>query len=497
MSKQTDEFNNLINEADSYDDEQLEFVDLDDQADELEPLEPPKTEEPELGEPQGVIQDDGEGTAFVADWDTIEKNYQEKHFGSERSHHSHRHHHHHHHSSSDSGDSSKSEHSHHSSHSSGDGSKSEHSSSGSHRHHSSSHSSRRHSSSKKGSRRKDKEPRKKWSKKKKIIVSIVAFLLCIIIGSIGALLFLRWQGKQEFTNYDQLNLNLPDWVKYRDGGFYIYYKGHEYTFNKNIATVLFMGVDNRELKTNAKMGTAGQADAIYLFTFNVVTDEMKILCLNRDTMTDISRYDVEGNYIDTKKTQLCLAYAFGDGKKTSAENEKTAVQRLIYNIPLYTYYAIDLSAIKILNDDVGGVPVTPQFNFREFKKGVPVVLKGNQAETFVRHRDIRLMDDNLRRIECQKQYIQKFAERVVPATRSNLNTPSKLYNHSQRYTVSNLDAPKLVYLATDLSFGFRGFTMLNTQGTYKKVKDDSSAEYFLKEVPFFETILDIFYTQTG
>ncbi len=290
---------------------------------------------------------------------------------------------------------------------------------------------------------------------------------------------------------------LPEWVDYRDGGYIIYYKGHEYTFNKNIATILFMGVDNRKLKTNAKMGTAGQADALYLMTFDVTTSKMRVLCINRDTMTDVSRYDEAGNYIDTKTTQLCLAYAFGDGKKTSADNQKTAVQRLIYNIPINAYYAIDLSAIKILNDDVGGVKVTPGYNFLEFKKGVPITLKGKQAETFVRYRNIKLMDDNLRRIECQKTYIQGFLGKIIPATRSNLNTPSKLYNHSKKYTVSSIDFPKLVYLATDLTFSFNGFEMINTKGEYKKVKDDASAEFFLKEKPFFETILDIFYVQTG
>ena len=290
---------------------------------------------------------------------------------------------------------------------------------------------------------------------------------------------------------------LPDWVDYRDGGYIVYYKGHEYTFNKNIATILFMGVDNRKLKTKAKMGTAGQADALYLMTFDVTNSKMRVLCINRDTMTDISRYDEAGNYLDTKKTQLCLAYAFGNGKKTSAENQKTAVQRLIYNIPVNAYYCIDLSAIKILNDDLKGVRVTPGYDFLKFRKGVPITLKGGQAETFVRYRNVKLVDDNLRRIECQKTYIRGFFKRIVPATRSNLNTPSKLYKHSQEYTVSSLDAAKLVYLATDLAFNYSGFEMINTKGKYKMVEGDASAEYFLKEVPFFETILDIFYTQTG
>ena len=496
MSKQTDDLKNLINESDVYDDEELEFIDLDESEEEFKASEPESKEPETPGKPKdskdSLIQDAGEGTGFVADWDTIEKNYQEQHFGSSHSHH---HHHHRHHSSGEhsSGEHSSGEHKHHSGgeHSSGEH---KHHSSHEHRHHHSSHSSSRHSSNKK---KKEKKERKKWSTQKKIIVGILLFLLCIIIGVVAAFFIMRWQGKKDLTNHDQLNLNLPDWVDYKDGGYIIYYKGHEYTYNDNIATVLFMGIDNRKLKTHAKMGTAGQADALYLMTFDVNTKKMKILCINRDTMTDISRYDVEGNYIDTKTTQICLAYAFGDGKKTSAENEKTAVQRLMYNIPVNAYYAIDLSAIKILNDDLGGVPVTPQYTFRGFKKGVPITLKGDQAETFVRHRDIRKTDDNLRRMECQKTYIQAFAQRVVPATTNNLNTPSKLYNHSKKYTVSNINAPELVYLATELAFGFQGFEMIGTQGKYKLVKGDASAEFFIKEKPFFESLLDIFYIQTG
>lgn len=475
MSKPTDETNNLIDKSDAKANE--EIIDL---------------QEVDSKSDGGVIQDTGDGTSFVADWDAIEENYQKANFGSHRSHRSHRHH-----SSSHSSSSDKSSSSHHSS---SDKSSSSHRSSSEHRHHSSHsshHSSKRHSSKSRSSDKKEKKERKKWSKKKKIIIGILLFFLCIIIGAISAIFIMRWYGKKELTNYDNLNLMFPDWVDYRDGGYIVYYKGHEYTFNDNIATILFMGIDNRELKTNAKMGTAGQADALYLLTYDIDTAKMRVLCINRDTMTDISRYDVAGNYIDTKTTQVCLAYAFGDGKKTSAENETTAVQRLIYNIPINVYYAIDLSAIKILNDDVGGVPVTPQYTFGQFKKGVPITLKGNQAEAFVRTRDIKLMDDNLRRIECQKAYIRSFLGRVLPATRSNLNTPSKLYNHSQKYTVTNVDASMLVYLATDLTFRFNGFEMINTKGTYKKVPEDPSAEFFLKEVPFFETILDIFYIQTG
>ncbi len=459
MSKPTDDLklNTSQTNIDPDDDKNLDFID-----------------EKKAG--QGLIKDTGEGTGFSADWDAIEENYQRANFGSHS-------HHHRHHSSS-----SSSRHSH-----SGSGS-GKHSHSSSHKHHTHHHgSSKKHSSNDK----KDKKERKKWSKKKKIIVSILLFFFCIIIGTISALLILRYQGKQALTNYDQLNLTFPDWVDYRDGGYIVYYKGHEYTFNKNVGTFLFMGVDNRKFKKNDKIGNAGQADALFLLTYDVSTSKMRVLCLNRDTMTDVSRYDESGKYLDTKTTQLCLAYAFGDGRKTSAENERTAVQRLIYNIPINTYYAIDLSAIKILNDDVGGVTVTPKYTFAQFIKDKTITLKGNQAETFVRYRNIKLMDDNLRRIECQKTYITGFLGRILPATKDDFGTPSKLYNHSKKFTVTNVDSSVLAYAVMDMAFNYNGFEMINTKGEYKKVAGDASAEYFLKEVPFFETILDIFYTQTG
>ena len=82
----------------------------------------------EGSEDPGFIKDTGEGTGFVADWDAIEKNYQEANFG-----------HHHHHSHSSSRHRSSSSH---------------HSSSGKHHHssHSSSKSTKHHNSKKKDSK---------------------------------------------------------------------------------------------------------------------------------------------------------------------------------------------------------------------------------------------------------------------------------------------------------------------------------------------------------
>lgn len=331
---------------------------------------------------------------------------------------------------------------------------------------------------------------KKKHKKLKIVLIVI---LCIVLAVISTLTALYFIGRNQLLNYDAAKITPPDFADYEDNGKTVYYKGHKYTFNEHIASILFMGIDNRKLKENAVAGTAGQADALYLFTYDLTTGKIRVLSLNRDTMVDISRYDDQGNFYDTANSQLCLAYAYGDGKKVSAENQVFAVERLIYNIPINGYYAIDLSAIKTLNDDIGGVTLTPEYTFKSFTKGVQVTLKGDKAEEFVRTRDTSLLDDNLRRIECQKLYINSFANQIVPAIKSDIGVVNKLYKHSSENTVTNVNIATMFYLASSLATNYSGLGMTSFTGEYKVIKGDEFPEYKLHKKKAFETVLDIFY----
>lgn len=400
--------------------------------------------------PDDAIKDTDDAQGFEVDWELVEEKYRQKH--QHRSHHR-------------SSDSDNLEH--HHSFASDDGRK-----------------------NKKGN-----IPKKKWSKKKKILIGILIFFLCLIIGLISTFFILRYLGKQALLDYNDLNIAVPEGIDYEDNGQIIYYKGHTYQFNENIASVLFMGIDNRELKENATAGTAGQADALYLFTYNSLTGQIKVLSLNRDTMTDIGRYDANGTYYDTTTSQLCLAYAYGDGKTLSAENQVTAVERLLYNIPINAYYAINLDAIKILNDDIGGVTLTPEYSFGNFVKGQQVTIKGDMAEQFVRYRDTSLLDDNLRRMACQQLYINSFANQIVPAIKKDLQVPVNLYQHSSDYTVTNIQLPILTYLGSSLATNFSGLNMTTTSGKYVDVPSDESAEYMVEKKKLFETVLDFYYTK--
>lgn len=403
---------------------------------------------------QNVIIDKENSQGFNVDWDTIEENYQK----SRRRRHSH-----------------SSQTKHHSS--------SSHSTSGDKSNH--------------GNSKKSTGGKKKWSLPKKILVGILLFLLCLIIGIAAAFFIMRYNGEHSLLNYDNLNVEVPDELDYEDNGRVVYYKGERYEFNTRIATILFMGIDKREMETGAIAGTGGQADALYLLTYDTTTGKIKILCLNRDSMTDISRYDEAGVYYDTSEAQLCLAYAYGDGQQLSAENQVTAVERFIYNVPINAYYAIDLSALKILNDDIGGVTLTPQYTFKSFTKGLEITIKGDMAEEFVRYRDYTLLDDNLRRMACQRQYINAFANQIVPAIKNDYSVPMKLYEDTSQYTVTNISASDLTYLASTLALKYSGIELITTTGEYKDVPDDEFAQFIVDKTDLFETVLDLFYVKSS
>lgn len=428
-----------------------------------------------------VIKDTSNNLEFDVDWETVERNYKYD---------SHHHRHHRHHSSSNSDKPTG-----FNNNSSTNVDKSENFDANA------STNKQKHNKLKKDDQtnthkhknvKDDNQNLKKKHKKLKIFLIILLSLLIIIAIVLGVLNYI---GRKKLLNYRNLHVNVPLGIQYEDDGRIVYYNGHTYEFNDNIASILFMGIDNRKLKDNAVSGTGGQADALYLFTYDTKSGHIEVLSLNRDIMTDISRYDEGGNYVDTATAQLCLAYAYGDGKQTSAENQVTATERLLYNIPINAYYAIDLDAIKILNDDVGGVTVTPDYTFESFTKGQTVTLKGDMAEAFVRHRDTSLLDDNLRRMDCQKQYLTAFVGSIIPAIRKDFHVSLDLYKDTTTNTVTNISAPILTYLGWSLATNYTGLNIQSTSGKYVDSPKDSSAEYKISKKKLFETVLDFYYKQ--
>lgn len=373
------------------------------------------------------------------------------------------HHHHHHHSSSGSS------HSHHGSH----GHHSSHGHHGKHRH-----------------RKKHRLP---------LIVRIFIVILAIIFAAVaiigGTYIYLRE------TGHNSLVIE-PSNPKYEET---IVYNGHTYVYDRNKVAFAFIGVDRESIAPDDDelIGNSGQADTDIVGVIDTNTGEISVITIPRDTMVDIDLYTVSGEFVRTENMQLCLAYAYGDGGASSCENVITSISRILGNVPVEKYFALDLSGIAPLNDAVGGVTVTSLYDFpaEGVYKGDEVTIWGDFAETYVRHRDMDSIDASLNRTERQTQYIKAYVEQLRKAVTSDFSVISDLYNTASEYSQTNISLNEVTYLASVvLSNGISGYTQYTLDGEMRAsdtVTEDVFAEYYLDEDSVMDVVVNCFYEQVN
>ena len=335
--------------------------------------------------------------------------------------------------------------------------------------------------------------RKKMKTWKKVLIGIGCTLLSLIILIVGTFMFLVIRGGQELLG-GEFKITAPTGVEaqVQDDGEYIVYKGKTYQLNKNITSILFMGVDKRELQTTEVSGTGGQADVLVLMAYDTKSGKISMINISRDTMTDVTVYSANGGYVGSETQQICLSYAYGDGKKTSCDNTVNSVKRLFYNIPIRSYLALDLDGIAAVNDSIGGVDVTSPETVGSFKAGQRYHLEGEQSESFVRARGHESADANTLRMQRQQIYATEFMNKMISKTKQQITTPVDLFNASSPYTCTNLNPSKITYLAQSavLSNGM-SVEMKTVPGTAKMGK--TYAEYYINEEQFFELFLSVYY----
>ena len=237
------------------------------------------------------------------------------------------------------------------------------------------------------------------------------------------------------------------------------YDGQEYPMKPHLQTVLLIGTDALEAYEEKTEGVKPfynyhQADFLTLVVLDTDNNTAEILQLNRDTMTDVPWLDVLGEYGGTEFKQLCLAYNYGDGGMKSCKNTVSAVSGLLFDAPIDHYIQIPMTAIGVLNDLVGGVPVTIEEDLTAidpaFTEGAAVWLDGGQAEKFVRARMALENDTNLARMKRQRQYLDSFQKRAREAFNSDSEFMVKLLEKLSEFLQSDLTAQQLSDLVTRL-----------------------------------------------
>ncbi len=340
-------------------------------------------------------------------------------------------------------------------------------------------------------------PKKKKKSAGRIILGAIIFILLLGLVAVGTLFFMINSGKNNLLDYEDTVVESVEEAEVEDDGKTVRYNGKIYRLNENILSVACMGVDTKNINQNDTIGTAGQADTLVIIAYDTKTGKTKLLSIPRDTIGEVDIYDTKGSFVRVEETQVCLAYAYGDGGKTSCENVVASLQKLMFGIPIRSYAALDLKGIAPLNDAVGGVTVTPNESFGNFKAGKTVKLRGDMAMDFVRYRDHKDVSGNLDRMGRQTQYIKGFAKAGVEKIGTDVSAITKIYNTAMNYAYTNVSLSDVSYLAVEFVTKSNGqFETFSTPG--KMVAgEDKHSEYYIDETAFYETILSIYYNEVG
>ena len=283
----------------------------------------------------------------------------------------------------------------------------------------------------------------------------LSLLLCIVLLAaliFGAYLYSEKMNQQPIQNAGTAQNAVRKAVSLR-------YKGTEYPMRKHLETILLIGTDSTEQYEEKTEGVRPfysyhQADFLMLLVLDHDAKTVEILQMNRDTMTDVPWLDVLGKVGGTEYKQLCLAFNYGDGGAASCKNTLNAVSGLLFDAPIESYIQIPMTAIPVLNDLVGGVPVTIAEDMTmidpDFVQGATVRLTGSQAEKYVRARRSLEDDTNISRMRRQREYLDSFQKCARDKFHSDSEFALKLVEKLGTFMQSNMTGQQLSNLIEKL-----------------------------------------------
>lgn len=220
--------------------------------------------------------------------------------------------------------------------------------------------------------------------------------------------------------------------------------GVKYFPRQDITVMLIMGIDEvGPVKDSGSYNNTGEADMIALVVFDETNEQMDILYINRDTMVDMPVLGIGGKPAGTANRQIAVSHTYGSGLEDSCENTKKTVSDLLYGLPINYYVAMNMDAIPILNDAVGGVTVTVVDDFSDVNPNIlmgQTTLMGQDALDYVQERREVGDQKNTSRMERQKEYMKNFLSAFKSKTSASDMFVLNTYEQVSDYIVTDLVA---------------------------------------------------------
>ena len=270
--------------------------------------------------------------------------------------------------------------------------------------------------------------------------------------------------------------------------------GVTYRKKSRLTTILVMGVDH-DTQDSYEYRKAGQADFLRLVVLDDADKTVQQLQIDRDTITPVTVLGLLGDRYEPVTQQICLGYAFGDGRQTSCEVTVEAVENLLGGQEIDQYLAMGLDGISTLNDLAGGVTVTLEDDFSAIDpamtKGTTLTLQGEQAETYVRSRRSIGVGTNEARMARQESYIRQLSVQLDEKLQKDQNFAVDAYDALQPYLTTSMAKGQLVNEA----WAAKDYTRLDTikpDGTYQ-VGEDGFMEFYPDADALQQAVLQLFY----
>ena len=320
--------------------------------------------------------------------------------------------------------------------------------------------------------------------------------IVVALAAVAGILFILLQPEEPVSQPIATGKTVEDMIG-TDEAESVTFRGKTYLHKKNVKSYLLMGIDRDGEAVPAENLFAGQADTLVVLVVDADAEAYTALQLDRDTVMDVEVLSPDGTtVVDTQFMQICLAHTTGTGMEDSCENTVRAVSNLLCGEKIDGYASLTMDAMPLLNDAVGGVPVTIEDDFSQDDPSLvqweTITLDGQQAYHFLRGRMSVGDGTNASRMRRQREYLSSFLKKLRQCVAEDSGFAVSLYQDLKPYMVSDISGKEINELAGVLpKYQNNGF--VNFSGEH--LINEGYVEFHVDELNLSETLLSLFYDE--
>jgi len=340
-----------------------------------------------------------------------------------------------------------------------------------------------------------------------ILKLILALLTAILSVSVVFIVLKAWERrydsetmavmKETETSYEGAQADISE----EDDGSQVYRNGRWYTLNKDLESVLLIGLDKFEddrSPGNEVITNNQRADFLMLLLLDHAKKTCRAVHINRDTMAEIHRLGFGGADAGTATEQLALAHVYGTGAEDSCKNTVRAVSDLLYGIPVDHFVSVTMDAVPAVTDLVEGIPLTVMDDLTAedpaMKEGAEIRLTGEQALRYVRARQDLEDPTNVRRMERQRQFIEAFRKTYAEEMEKDETILTDALVTAAPYILTDCAADDLDRIA-ECTAEYKDQGIRTIEGEVKT--DGKYAEFYPDQEALKNLITELFYVEAG